>query len=229
MKKLKNQTDMKNEELNLAELLQDCPIGTKFYCLVEGEVEFRGLDKDGIDIIDAEFNYVPLDHFGRYCGKGECVLFPSKENRDWNNFQVSQTRVPKYQIGDYIIFNGNDNLIPIVYKILNIDNKFYEIEAINDTKEYTQSLSLFDPILENSIKVNQFNPKWLKPFDKVLVRFDDKCLWYIEFFSHCVNVSTGKFHGINSNYTQCIPYNEETKHLVGSIDKAPEFYINWKE
>lgn len=219
---------MKNEELNLAELLKDCPIGTKFYCTVIGEVEFRGLDKDGIDIIDAEFNYVPLDHFGRYCGKGECVLFPSKENRDWNNFQVSQIRVLKYQIGDYIIFKGNDNLIPLVYKILDIDNKFYKIEAINDPKKYTQSLSLFDPILENSIKVNQFDPKWLKPFDRVLVRDKNMFQWRISYFNSLEDTEPF-FNCINGTYYQCIPYNAETEHLLRTKDEAPEFYINWKE
>ena len=227
---------MKNKELNLAELLKDCPKGTKFYCLVEGEVEFRGIDKDGIDIIGAEFNYVPLDHFGRYCGKGECVLFPSKENRDWNNFQVSQIRVPKHQIGDYIKFEGNIDLIPIVYKILDIDNRFYKIDAINDNEVSTQSLSLFDPILENSIKVNQFDPKWLKPFDKVLVRTLNDIgnyepyiyTWNIEYFGY-IDFDSNEYHTISGTWKQCIPYNAETKHLIGTTEKAPEFYINWEE
>ena len=220
---------MKNKELNLAELLKDCPKGTKFYCLVEGEVEFRGIDKDGIDIIGAEFNYVPLDHFGRYCGKGECVLFPSKENRDWNNFQVSQIRVPKHQIGDYIKFEGNIDLIPIVYKILDIDNRFYKIDAINDNEVSTQSLSLFDPILENSIKVNQFDPKWLKPFDKVLCRHSDKDKWKAHFFSHIDTGNREYPFSATFDYRYCIPYNADTEHLIGTTEKAPEFYINWEE
>ena len=41
-----------NENLNLVEILKDCPKGTKLYSTVHGEVEYMGLnDKGAVYII----------------------------------------------------------------------------------------------------------------------------------------------------------------------------------
>ena len=34
---------------------------------------------------------------------------------------------------------------------------------------------------------------------------------------------------ISNEYYYCIPYNEETKHLVGTTNEAPEFYRYWED
>ena len=68
----------------------------------------------------------------------------------------------------------------------------------------------------------------LKPFDKVLVRDYDTDDWDIDFFSR--NITDGNnfpFLGINNTYGQCIPYNEETKDLLGTDKECPKKYINW--
>ena len=71
----------------------------------------------------------------------------------------------------------------------------------------------------------------LKPFDKVLVR-DRSCdTWTCCFFSHIINTCDAslKFRTVNSRYNCCIPYNEETKHLVGTTDEASEYYRYWED
>ena len=30
-------------------------------------------------------------------------------------------------------------------------------------------------------------------------------------------------------YGQCIPYNDDTKHLVGTNEEAPEYYRHWED
>ena len=66
-----------------------------------------------------------------------------------------------------------------------------------------------------------------KPFEKVLVRDDpgyDQDHWRCNFFSHVDNdwfVTTG------GEWSQCIPYNEETQHLVGTNYDCPEKYKIW--
>lgn len=63
-----------------------------------------------------------------------------------------------------------------------------------------------------------------KPFDKVLVR-DAGNIWSAAFFSHITESSTYLYFTTGSEvYEECIPYNEETKHLLGT-DKP---YINIK-
>ena len=61
--------------------------------------------------------------------------------------------------------------------------------------------------------MSKFN---FKPFDKVLVR-DCDSTWGIEFFEReDVDDKDYPYACMNSNYTKCIPYNEETKHLLGT-------------
>ena len=57
-----------------------------------------------------------------------------------------------------------------------------------------------------------------EPFDKVLVRDDDKSIWKVDFFSHKTEGTFSPFKTVGNYYRQCIPYNEETKHLVGTAD-----------
>ena len=80
-----------NENLNLDEILKDCPKGTKLYSTIFGEVIFDNVAigkthpivirlKDGArKSFSAEGKlYIMYD--------GECTLFPSKNQRDWSKF-----------------------------------------------------------------------------------------------------------------------------------------------
>lgn len=78
-------------------------------------------------------------------------------------------------------------------------------------------------------KKERFDPKTLKSFDKVLARDDSNYHWDIEFFSHYIKNDTYPYKCTVSNYKLCIPYNDETKHLVGTTDEAPEFYRYWEK
>lgn len=37
------------------------------------------------------------------------------------------------------------------------------------------------------------------------------------------------FMTIRGSFKQCVPYNKETKHLVGTNKTSPEKYITWKK
>ena len=75
----------------------------------------------------------------------------------------------------------------------------------------------------------KFNPKTLKPFDKVIVKDYPASYWNCDFFSRIDDsTSNHKYITVSSAYIFCIPYNEETKHLVGTIDEAPEYYRYWE-
>lgn len=158
-----------NENLNLVEILKDCPQGTKLYSTIHGEVELKFVNKDDdypIEVTRKGFD----DSFtsdGRllYEGWGECTLFPSKEQRDWSKFKPKK---PK------------------------------------------------------------FDPKNLQPFDKVLARLDDQGIWYCEWFSF-IQKDTNLIKCCGAYYKYCVPYNEDTKHLVGTTDEAPEFYRYWED
>ena len=79
-------------------------------------------------------------------------------------------------------------------------------------------------------KKKKFDPKTLKPFDKVLV-YDiyDICEgWACAFFSH-IRESDYPYSTSSGSFKVCIPYNDETKHLVGTKEEAPEYYRYWED
>lgn len=169
-----------NENLNLVEILKDCPKGTKLYSPVFGDVEFvRVYQNDSVDfsiefkLSDNSINSVTRD--GRLYEEfnGECILFPSKDQRDWSKFKA-----PWYK------------------------------------KE----------------RKGKFDPNTLKPFDKVLVR--DYCTdeWLAQIFTRYFKYRKYPYVDICLNsYTYCIPYNDDTRHLVGTTEEAPEYYRYWEE
>ena len=63
------------------------------------------------------------------------------------------------------------------------------------------------------------------PFEKVLVRDNDADSWRCALFSHIdESFPFYKYRCIGNSYDQCIPYNNDTAHLVGKFDPAPEKY-----
>ena len=80
------------------------------------------------------------------------------------------------------------------------------------------------------LKRERFDPKTLKPFDKVLVRSENIFNWNCSLFSNIDDFSSKyPFSCLSMCYRFCIPYNDETKHLVGTKDEAPDFYRYWEE
>jgi len=81
-----------NEDLNLLEILKDAPKGTRLYCTIWGEMGLVRISaycvtcksKCGI-----EWDFKNNGHLlGSSTEGGECVLFPSKEQRDWSKFKL---------------------------------------------------------------------------------------------------------------------------------------------
>ena len=80
-------------------------------------------------------------------------------------------------------------------------------------------------------KKERFDPKTLNVFDKVLVKISNETFntWYVDFVaepSHVKN-ETPLILGAKEA-DMVIPYNDETKHLVGTTDEAPEYYRYWE-
>lgn len=163
-----------NENIDLTKILKDCPEGTKLYSTVFGEVEFKHINNFN-RTIEYETNTgrnFDVSHDGKifYDYNGECTLFPSKEQRDWNKFTA-----PWY-------------------------------------------------------KKEKFDPKTLKAFDRVLVRNSRTAKWRCEHFSYFKDKEGDDYpYMASTSYAFCVPYNDDTKHLVGTTDEAPEYYRYWEE
>ena len=78
------------------------------------------------------------------------------------------------------------------------------------------------------LKKERFEPKTFKAFDKVLARLNKQGIWCCELFSF-IEDDTNLIKCCGAYYQYCIPYNDDTKHLVGTTDEAPEFYRYWED
>lgn len=157
--------------MNLVAILKDVPKGTKLWSVLHGEVKLLevtlGDVKYPIRCESCGFvvENIALTKDGKFFSKfnGECILFPSKNCRDWGAFQPTK-----------------------------------------------------------------FDPNTLKSFDQVLVRLENDGEWVATVFSHICN-EKGRdgcpiYMAGCAYWTFCIPYNEETKHLVGTKNDPPLFY-----
>ena len=160
-----------NENIDLIRILKNCPYRTKLYSIVHGEVEFMNIKENNIIVRTVSNNFYSFTSSGKlawnYEDYSECILLPSKDQRDWSKFTA-----PWY-------------------------------------------------------KKDKFDPSTLKPFDKVLVQISRDDIWSVDFFSYYNDeykkcICTGLVH-----YFYCIPYNDETKDLVGTCNEAPDYYKWW--
>ena len=94
-----------NENIDLTKILKDCPIGYKLYTPLIGEVEvveiYDNKEKGkGVIHVKDNNNYYELffTKKGFYFpdANGECLIFPSKEQRDWSKFEA-----PWYKKGKF--------------------------------------------------------------------------------------------------------------------------------
>mgnify|MGYP006924878832 CR=1 FL=1 len=81
--------------MNIAEILKYCPKGTKLYSTIFGEVELIQANKQSlisISVKSKDRHLIGLYSDGRFSSEGECVLFPSKDQRDWKKFRLPVKR-----------------------------------------------------------------------------------------------------------------------------------------
>ena len=90
-----------------------------------------------------------------------------------------------------------------------------------DQRDWSKFVRFWD-----KLKVEKFDPKTLQPFDKVLIRNVDNGFWNAAFFSY---IAGQWVNCVGSGTAECIPYNEETKHLLGTKEDCPKFYKWWEE
>ena len=220
-----------NENLNLVEILKNCPKGTKLYSTIYGDVELEKVylkdDEYPIEIKIGEgsdMTYVAND--GRLLGDfpGECTLFPSKDQRDWSKFK---TKKPKFKVGDKIVniprkYMGALGTQGIISKVT--DDKYI---FTNGNYIFISNQGSWELVHDKKPK---FDPKTLQPFDKVLV-YDiyDICEgWACALFSH-IRESEYPYSTSSGSFKVCIPYNDDTKHLLGTTDEVPEYYRYWED
>ena len=151
---------------------------------------------------------------------------------------------PEFKDGDIVCILGMGYLAYSIVKSIDNSSKKLEYYVLNDmsTLKFEDWLSFEDKQIQPITETQQIilfdalareNKDWdsdkkaivdlkskfdeLKPFDKVVVRCSEADRWSIDFFSHKVHngyICTG-----DAWFGYCLPYNEETSHLLGTTDE----------
>ena len=196
--------------MNIAEILENVPKGTKLYSPIFGDVILEEIRQDYIRV---RTNNIKREFYsdGRYYANGECMLFPSRENRDWSKFGVKPASF-KFKVGDIIHKSGHPH---------------YTIKAIEEDRYRLEKGFFLMFRDQNEWEIAKFDIKSLKPFDKVLVRDIDTDYWKAGIYSHYAGICEYRYVCVANLYRQCIPYNDKTKYLVGTTEDCPEYYKTW--
>lgn len=327
------------EKINIAEILKDKPVGLELYSPTFGCIRFNGIYKDKVYFYSEDTNAHSVNQYGKMYDGGECIIFPSKEMRDWSKFawkkgdvlvskhgttevifdcfdddiytsfkgkhalktiegkseykgesddgygfysenyhleseDAAQTYIntieerlggklncetleiekqPEFKDGDVVAvdeipFNLYSKCIFILKENLNtgeIKARAYVLYNVNNDSIFfdtpvmkviernihlatdEEKQRLFDALAKEGKhwdakkKAIVDLPKKceFKAFDKVLVRDSNDYKWKAGFFSHYSEGLNYPFICVGGGYGQCIPYNEETAHLLGTTDE----------
>lgn len=123
----------------------------------------------------------------------------------------------KFKVGDRII--RCNTLYPIL-TITFVNDMVYTVKSNISDEEHDIGVK----IVENCYKIATFSPSDLKPFDRLLVKRHNT--WQIAHFGYFKNgvIFTEMGQPCNINV---VPYNDETKPLLGTCDEYDGFYKWW--
>lgn len=150
---------------------------------------------------------------------------------------------PEFKDGDIVCISGMGYLAYGIVKSIDYSSKKLEYYVLNDMSTLnfedwlsfedkhiqpiteTQQIILFDALEKEGKawdaekkQIVDLKPKVeLKPFDKVLSRRCSEDYWVLNFYSHKTDYYHICIDGSSNLY--CIPYNEETAHLLGTTDE----------
>lgn len=154
------------EKIDIVEILKDKPQGTKLYSSACGKCKLEEVDDKSfkISFYNSKFGFMNggegyLDKNGKLYDDGECVVFPSKEMRDWRKFAWKKGDV-LYSAGlkEYCVFNKfisdgylmfisnynvDENTKRVVPKTYDPDKNTVNYEKVSDEKA-TEIISLIE-------------------------------------------------------------------------------------
>lgn len=165
-----------------------------------------------------------------------------KLNRE--TLEIEKTQ-PEFKDGDIVCISGMGYLAYGIVKSIDYSSKKLEYYVLNDMSTLkfedwlsfedkqiqpiteTQQIILFDALAKKGKtwdcvkkQIVDLKPKCeFKPFDKVLSRRCSEDYWVLNFYSHKSHKTDYHICIDGSSNLYCIPYNEETAHLLGTTDE----------
>lgn len=186
----------------------------------------------------SDFNKANKEDAQEYIHKIEKEL-GGKLNMETLEVEKSQ---PEFKDGDIVVYGKSVAICRKIYKhtlcfYVSLNEMFGLLfdDEVESSEEYRfateeEKQQLFDSLAKEGIAWDAEKKQIVdlpkkcefKAFDKVLVRDSNDSKWKAGFFSHYSESLYYPFICVGGGYGQCIPYNDQTKHLLGTTDE-------WKE
>lgn len=158
------------EKINIAEILENKSQGTKLYSLTYGDCFYQEYTGDfGIECQSQNGVQFNLDEYGKYCIDGECIIFPSKEMRDWEKFAWKRGDVLVNSRGLKILFDrwANDNYTSFYAKTINLvedsflDTNLHTLASEKDAKSFIKCIEekLGGKLNRETLKIEKAQPE----------------------------------------------------------------------
>lgn len=209
------------EKINIVEILKDKPQGTKLYSSACGKCKLEEVDDKSfkISFYNSKFGFMNggegyLDKNGKLYDDGECIIFPSKEMRDWSKFAWKKGDVlinscgfqcifKEWASDDYTKFNG----------CYSNSRDGYEDVSNAETAKFVKLDNILNP---ETLEIEKAQPKVeLKSLDKVLVRDYKDSEWYFDTFESMVPNCIYPYKCMKNLWKYCIPY-KGNEDLLGT-------------
>ena len=195
---------------------------------LSGECEVDARD-DGKDVIFVEIQEQPhvqaeqpqlnLCEILKHCPQGETFWSPMLDGVKFSCIDEERQMIIVETIEGHFTWEINADGTISIDEVTSPEVMLYPSKEMRDWSKFTAPW----------LKKERFDPKTLKAFDRVLVKDSESLTWKINMFSHINNKAEYPYYCLLSFYKYCIPYNDETKHLVGTKDEAPDFYKYWED
>jgi len=134
---------------------------------------------------------------------------------------------PKFKVGDWVVWtepNGDKPAEPVKIIQLIDEDQLYRVDMGNGIGHISYDMQDYYKLVQKPhYDIANFHAGM-----PVLVRADNNCKWDYSVFSRNTGNEYWPFAVCNGvSFTQCIPFNDDTKHLLGTTDMCDKQYINW--
>ena len=174
---------------------------------IKAAFEKLGCDTGNLGFTSSQLYYTIEGRVELMCTKSLQNLI--KTHPDYKELKLSVQ--PKFKVGDSLQSGSAFTKILSI----NLEEGWYYCD--------NRIISFENQDLWHLVPKPHYDIANFKPFDKVLVRDGDMEYWNADLFSSYHD----EFHCFRGSWEQCIPFNEDTKHLLGTTDMPREEYINW--
>ena len=160
------------QKLNIAEILKDKPIDLKLYSSTFGYIKFNGVHKDKVYFSSEDTNVHSVKSNGKMYDSGECIIFPSKEMRDWSKFAWKKGDVLTNSSGFKVFFDKwvNEDYTKFLGKIKVLgdshyyyyDTAYYILASKKEALEFIKSVEEInnDKLNLESLEIEKTQPKF---------------------------------------------------------------------